>query len=111
MAERTMPLLICPNCQTVMDEIDRGAVHVDVCPKCRGVWLDRGELDKLLAAAREEIARERAERAPPPRGDAGYDPRAREQRYDDDRRRYDDERHYKKRKRKSPWEDILDIFD
>ncbi len=46
-----MPLLMCPNCEEGMREIDRYGVRIDVCPKCRGVWLDRGELEKILAAA------------------------------------------------------------
>ena len=39
----------CPTCtdtQLVMS--DRQGVEIDYCPKCRGVWLDRGELDKLI---------------------------------------------------------------
>ncbi|MCS7083124.1 MAG: zf-TFIIB domain-containing protein [Bacteroidetes bacterium] len=48
-----MPLLLCPNCQTGMQEVVRNGVLIDVCPQCRGVWLDRGELEKLLGAARE----------------------------------------------------------
>jgi hypothetical protein len=36
-----------------MHEQRRAAVTVDMCPRCRGVWLDRGELDELLAARRE----------------------------------------------------------
>ena len=39
----------CPHCQTqalLMSE--RQGVEIDYCPQCRGVWLDRGELDKLL---------------------------------------------------------------
>lgn len=48
-----MPLLLCPNCNEGMREVERQDVHIDVCPKCRGVWLDRGELDKLLHSARE----------------------------------------------------------
>jgi Zn-finger nucleic acid-binding protein len=34
-----------------MREIERRGVAIDVCPECKGVWLDRGELDKLLEAA------------------------------------------------------------
>jgi len=43
----------CPNETLVMS--DRQGVEIDYCPTCRGVWLDRGELDKLLerSAARE----------------------------------------------------------
>ena len=47
-----MPLLTCPmpGCESGMSEVQRNGVHVDVCPKCRGVWLDPGELEKLTAA-------------------------------------------------------------
>jgi Zn-finger nucleic acid-binding protein len=47
-----MPLLICPNCQTGMNEVQRSGVQIDICPKCRGVWLDGGELEKLLTQVR-----------------------------------------------------------
>ncbi len=46
-----MPLLVCPNCQSPMTEVARRGVYVDVCVQCRGVWLDGGELEKLLDAA------------------------------------------------------------
>jgi uncharacterized protein len=36
----------CPNTKLVMTE--RQAVEIDYCPSCRGVWLDRGELDKII---------------------------------------------------------------
>jgi len=47
-----MPLLICPNRQTGMNEVQRSGVQIDICPKCRGVWLDGGELEKLLTQVR-----------------------------------------------------------
>ena len=40
--------LTCPADGSTMNETARDGVLIDVCPKCRGVWLDRGELDKLL---------------------------------------------------------------
>lgn len=44
----------CPICDDVrMREIDKNGVHIDVCPECKGVWLDRGELDKLMSGVRE----------------------------------------------------------
>ena len=60
----------CPRCErTVLDERERTGVVVDVCPQCRGVWLDRGELEKMLAYAQREVEQERArygyEREPP----------------------------------------------
>jgi Zn-finger nucleic acid-binding protein len=42
----------CPNCvDTLLTMADRQGVEIDYCPACRGVWLDRGELDKLLEKA------------------------------------------------------------
>lgn len=39
----------CPVCvETELTMTDRQGVEIDYCPKCRGVWLDRGELDKLI---------------------------------------------------------------
>ena len=49
-----MPLLLCPNDNTAMQAVKRGDVELDICPQCRGVWLDRGELEKILSAGREE---------------------------------------------------------
>ncbi len=49
-----MPLLLCPNCKVGMREVERRGVVLDVCPECGGVWLDRGELEKLLAQSRAE---------------------------------------------------------
>ena len=43
----------CPRCAAALVERTRVGVAVDVCDDCRGVWLDRGELDKILAALRE----------------------------------------------------------
>jgi uncharacterized protein len=46
----------CPRCESAaLDERDRDGIVVDVCPSCRGVWLDRGELEKLIARATREI--------------------------------------------------------
>jgi Zn-finger nucleic acid-binding protein len=38
----------CPTCNVELRITDRQGVEIDYCPKCRGVWLDRGELDKLI---------------------------------------------------------------
>ncbi len=39
----------CPNCkETNLVMSERASVEIDYCPECRGVWLDRGELDKIL---------------------------------------------------------------
>ena len=95
----------CPRCQdAVLDEREREGVTVDGCPTCRGIWLDRGELE------RRDV---RPVRAPEPRHDPGYAPpryeHSRERRYDDDDDRYRNGRYGHKRKR---WFETLgDIFD
>ncbi|AZK46052.1 zf-TFIIB domain-containing protein [Paenibacillus lentus] len=44
----------CPVCNDVrMREVEKNGVLIDVCPDCKGVWLDRGELEKLLGEIRE----------------------------------------------------------
>jgi uncharacterized protein len=45
--ESVMKCPTCPDSTLLMSE--RQGVEIDYCPKCRGVWLDRGELDKLIA--------------------------------------------------------------
>lgn len=57
-----MPLLMCPNDNAPMQEISRNGVQLDVCPQCRGVWLDRGELEKLLTQAEPETREEYRDR-------------------------------------------------
>ena len=69
----------CPVDQTVLQMTDRQGVEIDYCPKCRGVWLDRGELDKIIE--KSESAMARATPAPSPGPDprtetAGYPPPA-----------------------------------
>ena len=45
----------CPRCESaLLDERARDGIVIDVCRDCRGVWLDRGELEKLLAHAAHE---------------------------------------------------------
>ncbi len=103
-----MPLLMCPNDNAAMQTLERGGVQFDMCPTCRGVWLDRGELEKLMTVATDEgraSAAPSPQAAPQPWGQPqqGYrEPR----RYKDDRHR-DDDYKYRKKKRDS----IFDIFD
>ena len=82
----------CPVC--VHNELkmsERSGVEVDYCPNCRGVWLDRGELDKILDRAHHsaQSAQTPPPPGPPPHHNRGY---------------YKD--YYKKRK---PW--WMEIFD
>jgi Zn-finger nucleic acid-binding protein len=82
---------------------ERGGVEIDYCPQCRGVWLDRGELDKIIDRVERGAAAPAAPAAPPPMPPPGYippplynldprrdDPRREDRRPDD--RRYDERR-------------------
>ncbi len=46
----------CPRCQSPLTERERDGLTIDFCMSCRGVWLDRGELEKLTARAAKEHA-------------------------------------------------------
>lgn len=96
-----MPLLMCPNDNAAMTTVNRDGVEFDMCPSCRGVWLDRGELEKLISAG------EAPERQAPPA--PGYQRPVHHGEYrSDDRGRYDhDDDGYRKKKRR----DFFDIFD
>jgi Zn-finger nucleic acid-binding protein len=58
----------CPIDNEMLVMTDRGGVEIDYCPKCRGVWLDRGELDKIIerAAAAPVVPQPMAAPVPPP---------------------------------------------
>lgn len=66
----------CPTCtDTALVMSDRQGVEIDYCPQCRGVWLDRGELDKLIersATAASTPARDGAARSKPQFADSDY---------------------------------------
>ncbi|RZJ41545.1 MAG: hypothetical protein EON86_10090 [Brevundimonas sp.] len=110
-----MPLLMCPNDNAAMQTLERGGVQFDMCPTCRGVWLDRGELEKLMESATADGRASAPQAAPAPQ--PHYPPQQPQQAqqpwggqpqgYRDDRYRRDDEYKYKKKKRDS----IFDIFD
>lgn len=96
--------MMCPHCDTVMQEITKTGVLLDLCPSCKGVWLDRGELEKILNRAREverewEEEEKRFERRP-----RDYN---RDHEDDDYERRSYGGRPYRKKR----WTEIFDIFD
>ena len=74
--------LTCPKCHGQMRTYERNGVHVDQCAECRGIFLDRGELDRLIDA---ENAWHGGAPAAEPRNDRDRD--------DDDRHRDDHERY------------------
>jgi uncharacterized protein len=67
----------CPNCNEILVMSERHGVEIDYCPKCRGVWLDRGELDKIIEKTNAQLdTREHYEehRNPyPQHGEHSYD--------------------------------------
>jgi Zn-finger nucleic acid-binding protein len=87
----------CPNCDTTLAMSERLGVEIDYCPQCRGVWLDRGEIDRLLEAERAHapvsVAAAPAPAPPSPAYPRGYD----------ERRGHDEPR------RKRAWSDLLDF--
>lgn len=110
-----MPLLLCPNDNAAMQTINRNGVELDVCPTCRGVWLDRGELEKLLETGRADQAERRQadEHFQREVNDFQRDPEAwrRSHPYDDreKRHRYQGDDHYRGKKKRGF--DLFDIFD
>ena len=100
-----MPLLLCPNDNGSMQSVQRSGVEFDICPTCRGVWLDRGELEKLLSAAREPDPVNPPASSQP--GYGGFDPRP-SARPEGRRDWHDDDDRYRGKKRRSS---IFDIFD
>lgn len=58
----------CPACDVPLSMTDRQGIEIDYCPQCRGVWLDRGELDKIIERSSADVAPAPAPaaHAPPP---------------------------------------------
>jgi len=98
--------LICPKCQGLMRTYERSGVTVDQCADCRGIFLDRGELERLVDA---EQGWQRGQPAPSERDDE----RGRQQRIpnpfkdrdDDDRRSSEGSQ---KRRKKSFFDELFD---
>jgi Zn-finger nucleic acid-binding protein len=64
----------CPVCEVDLLMSERQGIEIDYCPKCRGVWLDRGELDKIIERADAEYGAAAAPAAPRPGSrEAAYD--------------------------------------
>ncbi|RYL94484.1 zf-TFIIB domain-containing protein [Sporolactobacillus sp. THM19-2] len=106
----------CPVCEDVrMKEVEKDGVLIDLCPNCKGVWLDRGELDKISRRVREVREPFNEWYDHDDDFDDHYDRRdSRDyKRYDHDH--YDDRRkkgYYPRRKKKKSVMDMLgDIFD
>jgi len=106
----------CPTCNVDLTMSERLGIEIDYCPKCRGVWLDRGELDKVIERV-ETAGNSSGQPAvqgaagaaafPPPnprRGDGDDDLDD-----DDDRRPYGDQRQQHYPRRRSFWTEMFDF--
>ncbi len=111
-----MPDMTCPKCQSPMRSYERNGVTVDQCTGCRGVFLDRGELERLVDA--ESAFYERSGPAEPQREEPRFEQPRREHRDDDDRHRSSSHGGYGghgsygkhgKRKKKSFLDDVFDF--
>ena len=92
----------CPNDGTTLVMSERSGIEIDYCPECRGVWLDKGELDKII----ERASSSAQPTAPPVSQQAPYNyERHSDKRYDDDY----DKGHHKKRKKEGFLGDIFDF--
>ena len=112
----------CPNDQSTLVMSDRQGIEIDYCPECRGVWLDRGELDKIIdraSTAQPPAASAHAASAPPfsqqpsygqqQYGDRPYDRDHGDRDYDDRRPNQPYDHAYGKRRKKENW--LSDLFD
>jgi len=109
----------CPNDNATLVMSERHGIEIDYCPECRGVWLDRGELDKIIDragtsapaapgphAAPQPVPPQYA--APQPYAEPQYrEPRYGDQRYSDPRYDQQGQRPYKKKKEN--W--LSELFD
>ncbi len=95
----------CPVCKDpALVMAERHGIEIDYCPQCRGVWLDRGELDKIVEQA---AAQDVPESRPP-------SPSRKQEDYRDDSRpyrhpKYDDDYAPHYRRKKKWWTEIFDI--
>lgn len=93
----------CPIDHVDLIVVERNGVEIDYCPVCRGVWLDRGELDKIIERSVPQQAA--AQPAPTPQ-QAAWDRDDRRDYRDD---RYDDRRDRRRPKRRESF--LSEIFD
>ncbi|OUO92393.1 hypothetical protein B5F40_00345 [Gordonibacter sp. An230] len=94
----------CPLCNVDLVMSERQGIEIDYCPQCRGVWLDRGELDKIIERSSAPTA---APHTQPMGYDEGY--RRSEKRFDKHPRYDDDYREHHKKKRRGDF--LSDLFE
>ena len=96
-----MPLMTSPIDGSPMREVERYGVKMDICPSSGGIWLDRGELEKIIMAIREEALVDGGISAAEAYNDVHYheSPQRASQGYP------------RRRKRSSMFDNLLEIFD
>ena len=62
--EAEVAAMQCPVCRVPLAMSDRQGIEIDYCPLCRGVWLDRGELDKIVERSAGQAAPQQQRPAP-----------------------------------------------
>lgn len=96
--------MLCPICDIDLKMSERKGIEIDYCPKCRGVWLDRGELDKIIERTSDDLKKsdkksyKSSYRTEYHRPDTQYEKRKNDYKS-------------KRKKRKSVLGEIFDIFD
>ena len=108
--------MVCPVDGTTLVMSERSNIEIDYCPTCRGVWLDRGELDKIIERSLSEsapLAAPPPPQAPPPGYPPqphGYAPPPPQQHYGDPYRGHDPRHgHHRYPKRKKSF--LEELFD
>ena len=98
----------CPTDSATLVMSERSGIEIDYCPECRGVWLDRGELDKILERATADVPAAPAPAPPQQYAEPRYDaPRRDEPRYDSRSGGYGQQPYRKKKK--EHW--LSELFD
>ena len=100
--------LRCPLDGARLVQTERSEILIDACPQCRGVWLDRGELDRILVKERQWAAGDPDEEF---FGEVEGRRRPRERSGYDDRERYEEPGGRRKKRRGSFFEDLFEGFD
>lgn len=65
--------MLCPTCRVQLVMSERQGVEIDYCPQCRGVWLDRGELDKIIERSDATAVEAKSAASPADYGRVHYD--------------------------------------
>jgi|WetSurMetagenome_2_1015567.scaffolds.fasta_scaffold492461_1 uncharacterized protein len=88
----------CPICNVTLLMTDKHGVEIDYCPQCRGIWLDRGELEKIIGKVNQSDSKIELEN----RGDRRYNDH-------DDHSYHNDDHGYKYKRKKGLLGELFDF--